>query len=200
MKIFNCTTTNGGGGVQNAVNFIKNIYLTNKESEWFLFLSHSVFEEVKSIENISNFKVFQSPARSLTARSEILKFQKELNANIVYTSAGPAYVNFTCEHIMGCSNPFILNIGNSNKINLSSPLKSAIRYLNTCYQNFNIKKADYWVFQTEYTKRLFTKKNIDENKCFVVHNAVSNSFREYSEKVLVDDEKINISHNKTIKI
>ena len=61
--IFNCSTNNIGGAIQNSVNFIKNIFDNNSQSEWFFILSREFYLQVSDI-IIEDYEIFYSPAKS----------------------------------------------------------------------------------------------------------------------------------------
>ncbi|MDN3715951.1 glycosyltransferase [Vibrio breoganii] len=174
--IYNCSVNVVGGAVQNAVNFIKKVETTEQNDFLFYYLlSHAVYKQVKDIIRDENCSVVSSPAKSYKSRLEIKKIVKNLNPDIVYTNAGPAYVDFDCYHIMGCSNPYLL-APSKYALQLDNNLLERFkRALHSYYQAHYIKYADAYIFQTLNSKIAFEKKNtcIDS---FIVSNAISESF------------------------
>ncbi|MFA0337324.1 glycosyltransferase [Vibrio breoganii] len=174
--IFNCTTNNVGGAIQNSVNFIKYTLIGDDKEQWFFLLSEQVYVEVKDCLPKGKFKVFKSPSKSFTARKKIKEFVSSISPDIVYTSAGPAYVKFDCTHIMGCSNPYILGAPKVLFKNKFTLISSLLRKIHTFYQKKHIMLADYWILQTDISKSAFTDLGLPSERCFVVHNAVSEKF------------------------
>ncbi|WP_048606053.1 glycosyltransferase [Providencia rettgeri] len=181
--IFNCTTNVVGGAVQNSVNFIKNIFDNKHEKNWFFLLSDAVYNQISHLLIEGNFKVFKSPAKSIRSRILIKSYVKNLNPYFVYTNAGPAYVKFECLHVMGCSNPYVLGDFNIVNKHNTSILKKIIRNMHTIYQRAYIKKANYWILQTEQSKTDFIKLGIIPEKIFVVYNSISEKFLKYYESI-----------------
>jgi glycosyltransferase involved in cell wall biosynthesis len=179
MKIlFNCTTNNVGGGVKNSAIFIK--YAIEDKNNIYSF---AISIEVKDILNkwnieTSNMYLFEkSPARNKEERKRLYNLSLDLNVDLVFTMAGPAYVRFSQTHLIGISNPYIthtdfqgLSIGKNN-------LELIKAFLLVCYQAFYARKADYWLFQTNESRNGFIKRyKIKFNKTNVISNAIGNEF------------------------
>lgn len=179
--IFNCTTNNSGGAIQNAVNFINEIIKNEGFGlKWFYFLSPEVAVQTKGILSEAQFFIAdKSPAKSLKWRKIICDKANEIHPALIYTSAGPAYIDFNQVHIMGCSNPYILGATKHALLKTGGILKRTIRNVHTLYQRHQIEKAQYWIVQTEQSKiqlkRVLSKKSAE---VFVVHNAISSYFFE----------------------
>lgn len=200
--IFNCSTNNSGGAIQNAVNFIKVSEEIYKDTHLIYYiLSAAVYEQVKNLLNQSRFIVVNiSPARSLKARKKIKKFTDRINPDIIYTSAGPAYVDFQQLHIMGCSNPYVLGAPKEALKYLGGFLKIFKRYLHTLYQKFYIKKADFWIVQTENSKKQLCKL-VDNKRIFVVSNSISQYFMKASRDTgNYNDVKLESQKSSLVKI
>ncbi len=192
MFVFNCATNNSGGAVQNAVNFI-NIAESLYTELYCIFyiLSVPVYEQVKGFLKEDSFMLVEtSPARSKKSRKEIKEYVNRINPSLIYTSAGPAYVDFEQVHIMGCSNPYVLGAPKEALVSLGG-LKNLIkRSLHTIYQRHYIKKADFWIVQTEYSKEQLYKL-VSKNSIFVVSNSISEYFKAAS--VYLSGKKTNLS-------
>lgn len=181
MKIFNCTTNITGGAIQNAVNFIHHS-LEDFENEWFYFVSKEVYQQVREILPPDKFYVCESsPARSFRSRKLLRDLEGQLSPSLVYTSAGPAYVKFKSLHIMGCSNPYVLGINDLASSRMSF-FERMFRWLHSCYQRFYIRFADYWIAQTELSRKSLCRLGLSNDRIFVVHNAISYKFREQFSK------------------
>ncbi|PUW94443.1 glycosyltransferase family 1 protein [Cronobacter sakazakii] len=176
--VFNCSTNVIGGGIQNSVNFITQV-IKNKGYglKWYFLLSPQVYSQIKDILMQGSFFIaYDSPASSFVARNKIKKLIDSLSPKLIYTSAGPAYINFSAPHIMGCSNPYILG-ASDYAYKLYGGWKERLkRKLKTVYQKFNIKKANAWIVQTEASKRQLQKIVTKKSKIYVIYNSVSEDF------------------------
>jgi len=181
--LFNCTTNIKGGTVQNSANFIISTLNNDTSNQYFYLVSSAVYKIIEKY-NIPNDKLIVysvSPSKSILSRFKIKRCANKINPDIIFTMAGPAYINFNQLHFMGCSNPYIL-FASAKDIFFGRNIVSFIaRYIHTQYQKFYIRKADYFLFQTEKTKRDFMKK-IGHDKAFVIPNAVGFNFEEVSIK------------------
>lgn len=177
--LFNCSTNLQGGAAQNAANFvIKSIdenQLGIDNIEYYYILSSPVKKIIDDygyiILNYSLIK--KSPSRDFSSRKTIKLIEGKVNPDIVFTMAGPAYVKFSGIHIMGCSNPYIIFANLSDILFGRSKIQALYRYLQTIYQKYHIKNADYFLFQSESSKKYFMEamgKNKDN--AFVVPNAM----------------------------
>ncbi|ARJ43132.1 hypothetical protein B1H58_14570 [Pantoea alhagi] len=178
--ILNCTTNNTGGAIQNAVNFINEIINNDGFGfDWYFFLSPEVAVQVKVL--IPDEKFFisnKSPAQSFVWRKKIYDKANEIEPDLIYTSAGPAYVNFKQTHIMGCSNPYILGATKESLRKHGGLVKRLIRRVHTIYQRHYIRKAKCWIVQTEESKRQLKKIVGKRGNIFIVYNAISAMFFE----------------------
>lgn len=173
--LFNCTTNVVGGGVKNAVLFIQNT-LNNKDSiEWTYACSIQVSTllQEKGIKLGENFIILNdSPARNKAARKKLYKTCLERRIRLVYTMAGPAYLNFPAYHIQGLSNPYITHadwIAFRLRGNLIQTLSY---YIFVGLQFIYSKKADYFIFQTDQARRSFIKRGgANESNTHVIANA-----------------------------
>ena len=191
MKLlFNCSTNLQGGAAQNAANFIISSVKSNTQNSVDIKYHFIISEPVKKILDsqkchIKNYSLIQkSPSKSLVSRSKIKSIERAFCPDLVYTMAGPAYVTFNSRHIMGCSNPYII-FADYSDINFGrNVFKSIVRYLRTLYQSWYIKKAEYFIFQTNSSRESFLEKfNINKNKSFVVNNAMGFLKDEYRKEI-----------------
>lgn len=179
MKIlFNCTVNVVGGAVQNSANFIKNAKASNKHL--FLFLvSREVKETVEKLGCSSeSIVVCDSPARSKKARESILEVEREFNPDIVYTMAGPTYVNFNAYHVMGVSDPYITHASLTNFSFNRSTFSALSMFLKIAYKAFYARFfANEFVFQTQTSRSGFCKRYFfDKQKTHILPNAIGEQF------------------------
>lgn len=198
MKIlFNCSTNIVGGGLKNSALFIKNA-INDSSIDWFFAISAPVADLLNKWDidcNKDNFCIFNlSPARNSDSRAKLINYAKSKNVELVYTMAGPAYVSFHCKHVMGISNPYITH-ADYDAYKLKGNFFNIFKYfLYTSVQFLYTYKADYYVFQTDYSKNCFSKRSfIAKSKMFVIPNAYDDSLRKYFNSLEQDD---NIKGNK----
>lgn len=201
MKIlFNASTNNKGGAIQTASNFIKEILRINdKKTTWFFVISSQIYNELKSF-NLSTEDMIiieTSPAKNKEMRKILLEIENKITPDLVYTMSGPAYVKFRSTHIMGCTNPYITNADLESYMILKNPMTMFLTFLRTMYQAYYFRKADYWVFQTDYSRINFARRmRINENKTFTVSNTCGEHYLQAAKKsnvnLIEDKKKINI--------
>ncbi len=186
MKIkilFNASTNVVGGGIKNAAFFIKkSIALLNYE--WYYAISPQVLEILNSwgveIPKDKLIVFDLSPARSSKSRQILLDFVSKNSIELVYTMAGPAYVKFPCNHLQGISNPYITHADWSAFKLKGNLLSIAKYYVYVFIQFFFSKNADYFVFQTEFSKNSFQRRSkIASSRLFVVPNAFDTSIKDF---------------------
>ncbi|WP_167692896.1 glycosyltransferase [Shewanella japonica] len=194
LFVFNCSSNVVGGAVQNSVNFIKQIYTRNEQEQWYFILSEVVFRQVGSFVSTDRHSVFSSPAKSFLSRVKIKLLVNKLNPFLVYTSAGPSYINFNCTHIMGCSNPYVLGPSRASLSILGGIYSQVKRRLHSLYQLYHFRKSDYWIVQTEVSLNQLIAKGFPEKNIFVVYNSVSLDF--LTKKNQFED----LSNKKDIKV
>ena len=171
--LFNCTTNIKGGTIQNSANFIISTLNNDTDNQYYYLVSSAVYKiiEIYDIHDDRLIIYNVSPSKSLLIRFKIKQCVNKINPDIIFTMAGPAYINFNQLHLMGCSNPYILFASAKDIFFGRNILSFILRYFHTQYQQFYIKKADYFLFQTERSKRNFMKK-ISHDKAVVIPNAV----------------------------
>lgn len=183
--VFNCSINVVGGGVQNAVNFIRNTINNNGYGlSWFYILSVQVYDQLKNELAIGEYQVFEiTPTKSPVARNLLVNLVKKINPSIVYTSAGPTYVKFPVPHIMGCSNPYVLGASDYAYQLYGNKLMQLKRKVLTFYQKQKIKLADEWIAQTEASSISLQKIVGSDKRIHIIHNAISENFLSYFEGI-----------------
>jgi glycosyltransferase involved in cell wall biosynthesis len=180
MKIlFNCSTNVLGGAIQNAYNFIIHAQ-KDQEIDWFFLVSPQVFDQIEKVLDTDAEKIVKlnSPARSLKNRKLVLQYEKQFDPDLVYTMAGPAYVDFKNPHVVGISNAYLTSARLRTIIYGRSILESLMMVLTTLYQALYIKKADFFFFQTLSSRDAFCKRYaVKRENTAIVPNAISNIFK-----------------------
>ena len=171
--LFNCTTNVKGGAVQNAANFIR-LSLKDQHVRFVYCISKEIAQTLEAWGiDVSDMMILKSPAKSFSTRRLLKKISMQEDISLVYTMAGPSYVKFKKNHIMGISNPYLTHATLNNIISRRG--RSALMfYIKTLYQGFYARKANYYIFQTRTSMVGFSKWRKDiESISYVVPNAIS---------------------------
>lgn len=198
--LFNCTTNNVGGGMKNSALFIMETLKNEEVSiKWVYAVSEGVADILtsKNIVLDSRFSVFEiSPAKCKTTRKEILQLSKTSKANLVYTMAGPAYVDFGIKHIQGLSNAYFTHATFNDLMFLNSYIERLKSIIFSKIRVYYAKRADYFIFQTNVAKNEFCKKaSISKSKAFVIPNSYDSEMKNKIEQIYTS-EQIEINKKK----
>ncbi len=182
MKIlFNCTTNIVGGGVKNSAIFIK-YALKDKRFQYIFAVSPQV-KDILDKWNVNTDQMYLfdiSPARDKNQRNRLKKLSKDLKADMVFTMAGPAYIDFDILHVMGMSNPYVSHVDLQGLRIGNSPFAIMKNILLTSYQSYYARKADFFIFQTNAARNGFCKRLfIDKSRTEVIVNSIGNEFLDY---------------------
>lgn len=182
MKIlFNCTNNTVGGAVQNAANFIKLALIDNDNDNDFLFLVSREVALVLSAWNVTSLKVMEFDRVKnglLSSVKEILKVELNFDPDIVYTMAGPTYINFSSKHVMGVSDPYITHASFTKFLFNRSFISSFKMLIKTIAKGFYARfSADFFIFQTETSSNGFCSRYFfPKKKTFLIPNAIGEGF------------------------
>ncbi|WMT92645.1 glycosyltransferase family 4 protein [Pelagibacterium sp. H642] len=154
--LFNATTNIGGGGAKNSAVFIRQAIRLGVH-EWHFAVSPQVAAIINdwNLPNSDITIISESPARSVRARRALKQLQANGDFDLVFTMAGPAYVQFSCPHVMGISNPYVSHVDLSTFLLTRSPLRWLPDALRILYQSYHARKADRLIFQTATARKFF---------------------------------------------
>jgi glycosyltransferase involved in cell wall biosynthesis len=162
-----------GGGLQNAINFLKNIESKElKNSEIIIILKNN--SDLIKICKDRNFK-FVVIQNSFSSRLyfETFFFYNKKNS-IIFTLFGTKPIlSWNNTTITGCaySNLFYKNIDFWGYL---SPLKKLIKQIKDKYRFLNVKSSDVVIFETELLmKKAISDFKFDQNNTYTVKMAVS---------------------------
>lgn len=179
--LFNCTTNTVGGGVKNSALFIK-LAIENNSFSWFFAISSAVKATLTKwgIDCSDMYELHHSPAKNKDSREKLKSLVSSLDVNLVYTMAGPAYVSFPCKHVLGMSEPYVSH-ARWAEIRTGRSLIEAMKTVGlTAYKAFFAHKADFWIFQTDYSKKNFSYRYfIPPEKTVTIFNAIDLNIVEY---------------------
>lgn len=179
MKIlFNCTNNIVGGAIQNSANFIKNALDDDKHI--FLFLVSKEVEKILIAWSVdtTNVVAFNRKNDLKSHVNKILEIEKEFNPDVVYTMAGPTYINFRTTHVMGISDGYITHAKLKNFFFNRSVKEAILMFLKSSIKGFIARlSADYYIFQTETSRSGFCKRFLfSKKKTFIANNAINEIF------------------------
>jgi len=195
VLLFNCSTNVQGGGVKNSAIFIR---YARKDTriQWKFAVSSQVCDVLKlwDIDTEEMLYLGSSPARDKASREKVVEYASEMDAEMVFTMAGPAYVDFDIPHVMGISNGFVTHASLGDMAFGRSFVDFTRVLLTSLYKALKARKASFWIFQTEearsgFCRRLYT----DRSRTAVVTNAIDLDFSEY-----FAERKIEITEGKNI--
>ena len=196
LILFNCTTNNIGGGLKNAVQFIKYASIHTNLSVSYIF---AVSKEVNIMLNKMKISVeapiyvLKNPSTSILSRKKLKDLCNMLAVDMVYTMAGPAYINFDCIHVMGLSNPYIFQGTWKEKLYGKNFVEKFYLILSLFIQRKHSKSANFFLFQTEFSRQAFLRKNsIPKKSTFVVSNGFDLSFLNKKENLPINSSLIKI--------
>lgn len=172
--LFNCSTNVEGGTSTNAANFIAESLRNCSGVEYHYAVSPKVYSLVRDHGVPENrITLFdESPSRSRRSRKLLKSLELDFNPQLVFTMAGPAYVRFLKPHLMGCSNPYIIYASWSDIRFGRNWFEATFRLIQTWYQNYHIKRADYFLFQTMLSGTTFLNKFKIDAEAHVVPNGI----------------------------
>ena len=196
--LFNCTTNLLGGAVKNAALFIVSVQ-GNLDFNWCFAVSKPVYSLLLNYNvSLDNVIVFdESPSRNNFYRKKLINIADDYSVDVIYTMAGPSYVNFKQFHVMGISNPYITHVDLQGLVigkNIGEILKVIAL---TIYQSYYTLKANRWVFQTEESRKGFLFRFFkSRTNTIVIRNAIGNDFIDYfASKV---ENKIDVNNKVSI--
>lgn len=193
--LFNCTVNREGGAVQNAANFIC-LARNDKQNSFMFLVSLPVYNLLSEWGGVDERIVLTDhPLSSRKVQEDVARLECYFKPDIVYTMAGPSYLKFKNNHVLGVSDGYITHAGLDSFFYGRSFFNGFKHFLKTivkgCLSRF---EGDFFIFQTEtsragYCQRFF----ISKDKTRVIPNAVGKAFsgeealigREVSEGELV---------------
>lgn len=174
------TKIHSGGAFQIANNFIRKT-LEHPEIEWIYVISSDLDavlpEEMKGKGNYYVFPTqpdFKGSYKSV--KHELRELEREEKPDVVYSITAPSYFNFETPEVMRFTNPLVAH---PNKYSWCvQPLKARLRLLAYCWnQKRLIKKAQYFITQTETTKQgILRITHLPDNHVCVVNNVLPAAF------------------------
>jgi hypothetical protein len=174
--LFNFCTNTIGGGLKNALEFIKNDQNISTVNYFFLLnrtqLEYLPFE---TIHTMQYHVIDKNPAYSIVSKFKILLFIKQKRIDIIYTMAGPCYFPVPVISILGLSNPYITHCNFSEYRQWLSLFCSLKSFLHINLQKFCSIFSNYYIFQTKLAQSSYLRYNVflSKSNSHVITNAYS---------------------------
>ncbi len=184
--LVNATTCTKGGALQMATMFLQQAIRAPAEFEWRFAVSEAVHRELSRFGvELREMQVFESsPARDRASRARLLDFEREANADLVFTVAGPAYVRFRARHVVVCAEPWVTHAGVTAYRSLRFPDEWLKYYLWTRYKRRSLRAASAWILQTETARQgLCRRLGIPLERCFVIPATCDAQYRGHEQAI-----------------
>jgi glycosyltransferase involved in cell wall biosynthesis len=183
--VVNATPLVMGGALQACASFIIQAVNNNVGIKWHFLVSTQVMNELLDFDicvNHENFQQFDcSPANDTSSRRKLLAAVNTIKPDVVFTFFGPAYVDFTCPHLMGVADGWITHssfLAIKNKGGLLAVSKLILLFF---YKRYWYKKADHWVVEADCAKKgVMNRFGICEKDIDVVSNSCGDHYKCYS--------------------
>lgn len=166
--LVNATTCKKGGSLQMATMFLRQALRWPEEFEWRFAVSSQVYRELAGLEAaLPEMEVFEvSPARGRLSRRRLRELEQTHRPDLVFTVAGPAYVQFQARHVLVCAEPWVTHAGLTAYRSLRFPDEWLRIFLRTQYRTAWFRKADCWIVQTEIARKGFVRRvGVPADRC-----------------------------------
>ena len=182
--LVNTTTLHSGGGLQVGVSFISHAMSDPSGIDWRFAISEYMAEELYAceIDLPKDTLQIESPTRSRQARKQLAAFSNLIQADVVYTVFGPAYVRFPMPHVCGVADGWTTHptkLAYQSLPSFGSKLSKAVQYL---YKGYWFKAADRWIVEASCAKQgLQDRFQLSNDAISVISNTCSQGYRQAAE-------------------
>ena len=198
--LINAITTkkNAGGAFQIAYNFVQKT-IEHQDIDWIYVISEDLNAILgNEIKKCPNYYVFPTQPDFKGTYNKVKRELKELERNVkpdvVYSITSPSYFNFDAPEVMRFTNPWVTHPNRYSWAILS--LKNNFRQKLYCWnQRRLLKKASYFVTQTEVTKKgIIRITGVNDDHVKVVKNVLPAIFASLDNRhVKLNDSHIHIA-------
>ncbi len=95
----------------------------------------------------------QSPANSKSDRKRLKAIEENIDADVVFTMSGPAYVRFDVPHICGVADEWVAD-STLNALRSASNIRGmATDFARVVYKGYWYSKADEWIVEASNAKQ-----------------------------------------------
>ncbi|WP_028870337.1 glycosyltransferase [Psychromonas arctica] len=193
MKILlDASNIYSGGALQVALTFIVGAEKL-KGFEIKYILHKDLFAQISKVATLKDYIVISdSPANSKMTRKLLLSIEESFRPDITFTVFGPTYVKYKYSpHITGFANGWVTHSTLKDfNIVFDKNLTKIIKMLKYVYIGFYLRRADYFIFETNIALKGAVKRlKVPRDNCFIIPNAypvsfLNNSDSNYGEKII----------------
>lgn len=184
------TKKHSGGAYQIANNFVRKT-LEHPEIEWIYVVSSDLDsvlpDEMKGRDNYHVYPTQPDYKSSYNrVKHELMDLESKDKPDVIYSITAPSYFTFETPEVMRFTNPLVAH---PNKYSWRvQPLIARLRLLLYCWnQKRLIKKANYFITQTETTKKgILRITKLPDNHVCVVNNVLPAAFAN-QDRTHIDD-------------
>jgi glycosyltransferase involved in cell wall biosynthesis len=185
--LLNLTNLVKGGALQVAVSFLANA-VRDPDVVWAMALSGSVVDELGSLvmpaDTVQCETFARSPASSRSGRRRLGRFARDVDPDAVFSLFGPAYVDFSCPHLMGFANAWVTH-PTALAYSVLPRLARVRARLGREYRIRWAQRADAWVTETDYARtQMAASLEVEPARISVVKNSCGDHYLRYRSRVV----------------
>jgi glycosyltransferase involved in cell wall biosynthesis len=195
--LVNCTTLRVGGGLFAGVNFVTEAIKSKFNNiEWYYLLSSPVYMELLKNRIVlpnDRYLVLDDFPSSLISyykiSSQILKFEKAINPDIIYSVGSPSYITFVNTEVQRLTNPWVThpNIWAISTLSFFEALKELSKVF---IQRQILSNSKYFITQTNTAKNgILSLTNTNPCNVKVISNCLSPIYQNISNSHISSERK-----------
>ncbi|MEE8235383.1 MAG: hypothetical protein V3R53_01225 [Gammaproteobacteria bacterium] len=154
--LINATTIVGDKDTHSAIEFIQAAESKSAPRiTWHYAVSRTVARELLAIgPNLRSAYFFEhSPANSKSDRKRLKAIEENIDADVVFTVSGPAYVRFDVPHICGVADGWVTDSILKALRSASGVREMAADFARSVYKGYWFSKADEWMVEASNAKQ-----------------------------------------------
>ncbi len=170
--LINATTILEAEGSQSAVEFIQSAESKSAPMiTWHYAVSRPVARGLLAKnQNLRSAYFFeQSPANSKSDRKRLKAIEENIDADVVFTVSGPAYVRFDVPHICGVADGWVAD-STFNALRSAPDIRGmAADFARVVYKGYWYSKADEWIVEASNAKQgLMERLRLSEDNIVIL--------------------------------
>jgi hypothetical protein len=170
--LINATTILEAEGSQSAVEFIQSAESKSAPMiTWHYAVSRPVARGLLAKnQNLRSAYFFeQSPANSKSDRKRLKAIEENIDADVVFTVSGPAYVRFDVPHICGVTDGWVAD-STFNTLRSAPDIRGmAADFARVVYKGYWYSKADEWIVEASNAKQgLMERLRLSEDNIVIL--------------------------------
>lgn len=183
--LINTSTLSASGVTQVSTSFIYEC-IKFPQHDYFVFLSNTVREQLKTEDFPNNFHFYAIPNHPLygikgyKSRQLIKKIVKQIKPDVIFSVFGPSWWTPKVPHLQGYAYPYYVYPESPVFNKLSALQKIKISIFKKLHLHFLKKNGHYYVSETHDVSERFEKLiNNPKKKYFTVSNTANNFFFDF---------------------